>query len=177
MKAPLFCLSLVLILSACAEQTSEDNPDPGTVSTLQDSPSGSQHAPLPLAEDGLDNTIWRLRDARNRNGQRILAIVQKPGVPFSLTFARGHLQLRNSCNLISGEYLIGEQGAFAIDRIQRSTKLCPDPAEMAAETEIMSVLEKAVIVEMPNGKAKNRLRIRDAGGRTLSFEAIPLPSP
>ncbi|MDO4709458.1 MAG: META domain-containing protein [Pseudomonadota bacterium] len=124
----------------------------------------------------MGNAIWRLQDARNRSGQRILAIVQKPGVPFSLTFAHGRLQLRNSCNFISGEYLIGEQGAFAIDHLQRSTKHCPNQAEMAAEAEIMSVLEKATIIELPNGKAKNRLRIRDAAGRTLSLEAIPLPN-
>lgn len=130
--------------------------------------------PAPAVDDGLAQVIWRLADARDAKGARIAAIRAKPGVPLSLMFANGRIQVRNACNHIGGEYRLGESGAFAIDKLQRTEKLCPDKAEMAAEEALYVVLENISSIELPEN-GSGRLRIADAQGNVLSFAAIPVP--
>ncbi|PJK07460.1 hypothetical protein CO614_05210 [Lysobacteraceae bacterium NML120232] len=178
------CVVVLGMMTACggtpyappaeAEKSATDN----SATTVMPMPDAAALAPVQSpqskVDEALGKAIWRLVDARDAAGARIAAIHAKPGVPFSLVFVRGRIQLRNACNHIDGEYRIGEDGAFAIDKLQRTERVCPDPAEMAAEDALYVVLGKVSHIELPTN-GKGRLRIADESGHVLRFEAVPVP--
>ncbi|PJK14035.1 hypothetical protein CO613_08655 [Lysobacteraceae bacterium NML07-0707] len=164
------------LLSACTGRTPEAAPMDEATAAISEPPM-PVHAvaqpPAPGVDDGLGQTIWRLLDAHDGKGVRITALRAKPGIPLSLVFANGRVQVRNTCNHMGGDYLVGAGGAFAIDKLQRTERICPDKAEMAAEDALYAVLEKISSIEL--SKNGSRLQLGDEAGNILSFEAIPVP--
>lgn len=172
-------LFLVLLLTACPSPRPAEEPHPAKAAP-EAAPAPAemtQAPPAPAAqvraEDGLQRALWRLHDARDSHNRRIADVLDKPGIPLSLAFKDGRVQVRNACNHIGGEYHLGPDGEFAIRQLLATRKAC-EPALMAAEARITTLLGEASRIELPaNDKAP--LRIHAGEGSLLVWQPIALP--
>ena len=110
----------------------------------------------------LEGTAWSLATATDSKGV-IAALVNKPGKPLSVQFEAGRIGVRETCNVMNGQYVL-TGNTMKIDRMI-STMMACEPALMQADSEIARQLEGSSKVDM----AGEQLVLKTAQGATLSF--------
>ena len=111
----------------------------------------------------LEGTSWSLATATDSNGV-IAALVNKPGKPLTVQFEGNRLGVRETCNVLNGQYTLTGNTLKIGQMI--STMMACEPALMQADREISLQLEGNSKVEM----AGAQLVLKTEKGGTLSFD-------
>lgn len=156
MKPYLAALCCLTLLTACAQ------PPKPPIAPGQPHNSDAQ---------ALAANSWQLREAKTSGGQRIDALADKPGKPFTLTFEQGRVAIGNGCNHAGGRYqLRGE--TLRISELTTTLMACADRRLMDADAAIFQRLDgtsQAVIVP----GTPQSLRLITSGKDVLIFDAMP----
>ncbi|MDO5610175.1 MAG: META domain-containing protein [Pseudomonadota bacterium] len=129
----------------------------------------------PALPDPMQGQLWRLKTAHDADGQRLRTLLTKPGMPISLVFADARVSVRNSCNHMSANYRTGDDGQISISALQQTEKTCPEAGAMAAEAELIRLLQASRSASV-SSRPPLTLVLTTEHGETVQFDAVPLPS-
>lgn len=148
-------LLLLPLLAACATAT----PAPGTdrAETVDAQTLGAYH--------------WQLRDANDRNGQRLGDLFARPQQPLQLDLRDGRLGVANACNRLGAAYRI-EDGRLVLGHMAQTMMACADPALSKLDQAIGERLEGKPRIEW-HTRAEPRLRLATDSGDVLDFVGVP----
>lgn len=110
---------------------------------------------------------WRLQDATNRKGRRIKALFVRPDKPLQLDFDDDWYAVDNSCNYISGHYVLNGQFMIALDGMQTLME-CMEPGMAKLDGAIGTRFAARMRFTLVSG-AEPTLTINNAAGDKLSF--------
>lgn len=129
----------------------------------------------PTMPDPMQGQLWRLKTALDADGQRLRIMLTKSGMPISLIFANGRVSIRNSCNHMSSDYRVGDDGQISIPALQQTEKNCIETGAMEAEAELIRLLH-ATRTASVSTQSPLKLELTTEQGEKLQFDAIPLPN-
>lgn len=173
---PALALGVAVLLAACAKPA----PDPvpaakPAAETPPPAPSSMPRVSGPAQDSTVLQThIWRLVDARDREGRRIASVLDKPGLKLSMQFDRYRLRIDNACNHIGGDYRYVLVDQLEVLDVQQTLAACSDTRLMAAERDITRMITSASMLSVEQPALRMRLTTLD--GDQLWFQGIALPS-
>ncbi|EEO27071.1 META and DUF4377 domain-containing protein [Oxalobacter paraformigenes] len=145
-------LAIPLVLAGCA-QLPESNP------------------PVSQAVDSLDAFHWQLTDATSRNGNRLDYLFVQPGNPVQLDFQTNRFTVSNTCNVISGNYLLTDN-VITFSNMVSTKMLCANPQLNTLEQQVASQLQNRADIDIYLS-ATPVLKLRFYDGNTLTFTGRP----
>lgn len=167
----LHLLLLPLALAACSSNEPPANPhaDTAAPTTAQETPAA---APMAASDATLARYHWHLTDATQADGVRIDELFVDNDKPVQLEFVDKRVAIRNTCNLMNGDYQLAD-GELKVEPIIGTLMACADPKLAALDAAVSNRLEGTSRVELSGGEDAPRLKLTTEAGETLSFDGEP----
>lgn len=167
----LHCLTLTaaaLALSACARDTSSEQPAAAAEPAAAAAPAVMELGPALLAYH------WRLESAADAAGQAIASLFPGPENILGLEFREGQLGVTGGCNRIGAGYQLVEGSKLQLGPARSTMMACPPPLA-DADAAIGSFLTGTLQAELSGDSGAPALRLAAADGRVLDFKGTPTP--
>lgn len=165
---PLLAL-LPLALTACGTPSDHAAVPPQAAQT----PAASAHAPTGASD--LQHLLgahhWRLAEASDGSGASIHALLVRADAPVQLDFADGRLSVSNTCNRMSGGYML-DGDRLTTGRMASTMMACADPALGALDVAVADSLQGRFAVTVAEGD-RPRLTLTGTEGQRLAFTGHP----
>lgn len=145
-------LAIPLVLTGCA-QTSPSNP------------------PASHAVDSLVAFHWQLTDATDHRGNRLDYMFVQPEKPVQLDFRTNRFSVTNTCNTISGGYLLNDN-TITFSNMLSTKMLCATPQLNTLEQKMALQLQNRADIDLYLS-ATPVMKLRFYDGNTLTFTGHP----
>lgn len=126
--------------------------------------------PVSQAVNSLDAFHWQLTDATNHRGQRLDSLFIQPSKPVQVDFKVNRFTISNTCNVMSGNYLLNENMVTFSDMV--STRMLCTPALNTLEQQVAAQFQKKANIDIYLS-ATPVMKLRFTDGNTLTFTGRP----
>lgn len=118
----------------------------------------------------LDAFHWQLTDATNHRGQRLDYLFVQPSKPVQVDFKVNRFTISNTCNVMSGNYLLNENMVTFSDMV--STRMLCAPQLNTLEQQVAAQFQKKANIDIYLSAAPV-MKLRFTDGNTLTFTGRP----